>query len=643
MRIWHVQGRICPCGASIKGDMMEKVLRAFIQWMLDTEIPYSTFKKRMSAVIWIHKTGNISWKRPPESFWKLIKHYSSQHKSKPKIWLNSQSLSDLDERAWRGDSGEEGMTVIYEMVRETLFRPTSTTLASLSDSKPRFHFELIKWEKDFEPTGGIVESCEFSLKEKIKNNPNSTVRIIRWPLTNGRRGLANALIEYGRVNARNCRGPIKHADGSPITVGQFRATMVKWGKEVGIPTRVLPSVIRRSTIKDYSLKMPYAALRYMARHLSESTASKYYLHLDPSEVSAIRNSANAVTMSNSAAKAARHPSILPVKLLPLRERLRHRSVNPTQIVPKKVTSNWKSIIQSAGPLPIPIRILKPIVEPGTATQAQSHQVFPAQNVQSWNGAGGNQNSNPSHCLLPSRPPPVPNPDANSGNRRRERKERRDTRMRAKDWSKCTLTYRSDYLHFKPAIVLSPPTVEGQILMEDALGSGTGGLRSTSPHTEPQPNSHPYPCVHRSGTGSPSTRRGHTWPILNLNVRLVVPSHTPSFLLRNNKRVPHETYTNLQPCDLLPHCEVDCEAQACNTSSDPQHQGPHFLVPGVFCFLLHFFFFRGPGTDLGQAIQAMIPPSLGTMTGHSAKGPLPLGQCGSLPFVHVNTINNSPHP
>ena len=192
MRIWHDQGRLSPCGASIKGDMMEKVLRAFIQWMLDTEIPYSTFKKRISAVIWIHKTGNISYKRPPESFWKLIKHYSSQHKSKPKIWLNSQSLSDLDKRAWRGDSGEEGMTVIYEMVRETLFRPTSTTLASLSDSEPRFHFELIKWEKDFEPTGGMVESCEFSLKEKIKNNPNSTVRIIRWPLTEGRRGLANA-------------------------------------------------------------------------------------------------------------------------------------------------------------------------------------------------------------------------------------------------------------------------------------------------------------------------------------------------------------------------------------------------------------------------------------------------------------------
>ena len=190
-------------------------------------------------------------------------------------------------------------------------------------------------------------------------------------------------------------------------------------------------------------------------------------------------------------------------------------------------SRMERFIQSAGPQSKPIRILKPIVKPGTATQAQSHQVFSAQNVQSWNGAGGNQNSNPSHCLLPSRPPPVPNPDANSGNRRRERKERRDTRMRAKDWSKCTLTYRSDYLHFKPAIVLSPPTVEGQILMEDAFGRGTGEVKPTSTNKGSQPSSQPYPCVHLSGIGRSSPRRGHTWP--NLNVLLAVRSLTPSFL------------------------------------------------------------------------------------------------------------------
>ena len=107
---------------------------------------------------------------------------------------------------------------------------------------------------------------------------------------------------YLDLNPQNRTGPIAYPDGSPITYTRFADKLRRWGSDAGIPFKVTPAALRRSTIRNFAHRVPETQLRLLAHHLSEETAKKYYAHLTTVEVADIRASVAAQYIGGSRSK-----------------------------------------------------------------------------------------------------------------------------------------------------------------------------------------------------------------------------------------------------------------------------------------------------------------------------------------------------
>ena len=289
----HKEGLMFPeSGSRLPHGQMSDLLGAYCQHILEKGYPMSAVKTRLSAVIWLHKINGVRHEclKP---MWDKAGNYISTHKPKEKQWLTDKQLSDLDNRAWEKierDPLEAAFRVVYECVREAIYRPISVTLKTLTDTDIRLRMEDVK----FGQADDKVQCLDMSIREKIKGNPMANVRLKKWPYNptpNCKRGgLFNAMDIYLNLNPKNKTGPIAYPDGTPVTYTRFKTKLRWWGVDADIPFKVTPAVLRRSTIKSFAHCVPETQLRFLARHLSEETAKKYYLHLTKNEVADIRAS-----------------------------------------------------------------------------------------------------------------------------------------------------------------------------------------------------------------------------------------------------------------------------------------------------------------------------------------------------------------
>ncbi len=170
-------------------------------------------------------------------------------------WLSDKQLNDLDNRAWhkiKRDPLEAAFRVIYECVREAIYRPASVTLKNLKDTDIRFRMEDVK----FGHAEDQIQHLDITIKERGKRGKMAKVRLKKWhynPTPECKRGgLFNAMNIYLDLNPQNRMGPIAYPDGSPITYTRFADKLRRWGSDAGIPFKVTPAALRRSTIRNFA-------------------------------------------------------------------------------------------------------------------------------------------------------------------------------------------------------------------------------------------------------------------------------------------------------------------------------------------------------------------------------------------------------
>ena len=176
----HKDGLMFPeSGSRLPQGQMSDLLGAYCQHILEKGYPMSAVKTRLSAVIWLHKINGVRHEclKP---MWDKAGNYISTHKPKEKQWLTDKQLSDLDNRAWEKierDPLEAAFRVVYECVREAIYRPISVTLKTLTDTDIRLRMEDVK----FGQADDKVQCLDMSIREKIKGNPMANVRLKKWP------------------------------------------------------------------------------------------------------------------------------------------------------------------------------------------------------------------------------------------------------------------------------------------------------------------------------------------------------------------------------------------------------------------------------------------------------------------------------
>ena len=300
----HRDGPLRPeLESRLPHGQMPELLGAYCQYILKKGLSISAAKARVNAVIWLHKVKGVRHeclKASMKAMWKKEVKYVNSQKQKGLqpygdfFGLTDKQLSDLDNRAWHHKRKraplEAAFRVVYECIREAIFRPTSVTLKTLTDIDIGFRMEDVK----FGHADDKVQCLDMTIREKIEGNSTARVRLKKWNTLRRRKyergGLFNAMKIYLDLNPQNKTGPIAYPDGSPVTYRRFAARLRWWGLYAGIPSAVTPEVLRRSTIKNFAHRVPETQLRFLAHHLSEETAKKYYLHLTKEEVADIRAS-----------------------------------------------------------------------------------------------------------------------------------------------------------------------------------------------------------------------------------------------------------------------------------------------------------------------------------------------------------------
>ena len=321
LKIPHKDGLLRPeSGSRLPYGQMADLLVEYGRDILKKSLPISVVKTRLSAVIWLHGINGVLHEslktmgkrheclRTLESeeltLQKAIDCYYSVdfQLDGNAYWLSDKQLNDLDNRAWhkiKRDPLEAAFRVIYECVREAIYRPASVTLKNLKDTDIRFRMEDVK----FGCAEDQIQHLDITIKERGKRGKMAKVRLKKWhynPTSECKRGgLFNAMNIYLDLNPQNKMGPIAYPDGSPITYTRFAHKLRRWGSDAGIPFKVTPAALRRSTIRNFAHRVPETQLRLLAHNLSEETAKKYYAHLTTVEVADIRASVAAQYIGNS--------------------------------------------------------------------------------------------------------------------------------------------------------------------------------------------------------------------------------------------------------------------------------------------------------------------------------------------------------
>ena len=283
-----------PSGSSqmhLPDGQMSNLLVAYYQHIQEKGLSMYTIKTRLNAVIRLHRVNGVHHECLT-AMWRRVSEPHNTHGSKEKRWLTDKQLSNLDNRAWQdvSDPLEAAFRVVYECVREALYRPSYVTLRNLTDTNIRLRMEDV----NFGHTEDKVQCLDMTIKEKTQGHPMVYTRLKKWLYNPNpkykRRGLFNGMEIYLDLNPLNRTGPIAYPDGSPVTYARFKTKLRRWGSEAGIPFKVSPSVLRRSTIKSSAHRAPETYLRFQAHHLSKEVTKKHYSLSDKKEAADTRAS-----------------------------------------------------------------------------------------------------------------------------------------------------------------------------------------------------------------------------------------------------------------------------------------------------------------------------------------------------------------